>query len=23
CAKDRDPSYYYADYFHTNDLGSW
>nr|MOW87122.1 immunoglobulin heavy chain junction region [Macaca mulatta]MOW87459.1 immunoglobulin heavy chain junction region [Macaca mulatta]MOW87946.1 immunoglobulin heavy chain junction region [Macaca mulatta]MOW87969.1 immunoglobulin heavy chain junction region [Macaca mulatta]MOW88212.1 immunoglobulin heavy chain junction region [Macaca mulatta] len=23
CAKDRDPSYYYADYFHTNDLDSW
>nr|MOW86590.1 immunoglobulin heavy chain junction region [Macaca mulatta]MOW86744.1 immunoglobulin heavy chain junction region [Macaca mulatta]MOW86853.1 immunoglobulin heavy chain junction region [Macaca mulatta]MOW87448.1 immunoglobulin heavy chain junction region [Macaca mulatta]MOW88185.1 immunoglobulin heavy chain junction region [Macaca mulatta] len=23
CAKDRDPSYYYAGYFHTNDLGSW
>nr|MOW91272.1 immunoglobulin heavy chain junction region [Macaca mulatta] len=23
CAKDRDPSYYYAGYFHTNDLDSW
>nr|MOW87989.1 immunoglobulin heavy chain junction region [Macaca mulatta]MOW92906.1 immunoglobulin heavy chain junction region [Macaca mulatta] len=23
CAKDCDPSYYYADYFHTNDLDSW
>nr|MOW86825.1 immunoglobulin heavy chain junction region [Macaca mulatta]MOW87735.1 immunoglobulin heavy chain junction region [Macaca mulatta]MOW88181.1 immunoglobulin heavy chain junction region [Macaca mulatta]MOW88278.1 immunoglobulin heavy chain junction region [Macaca mulatta]MOW88512.1 immunoglobulin heavy chain junction region [Macaca mulatta] len=23
CAKDRDPSYYYADYYHTNDLESW
>nr|MOW86546.1 immunoglobulin heavy chain junction region [Macaca mulatta]MOW86707.1 immunoglobulin heavy chain junction region [Macaca mulatta]MOW86714.1 immunoglobulin heavy chain junction region [Macaca mulatta]MOW86738.1 immunoglobulin heavy chain junction region [Macaca mulatta]MOW86843.1 immunoglobulin heavy chain junction region [Macaca mulatta] len=23
CAKDRDPSYYYADYYHTNDLDSW
>nr|MOW90165.1 immunoglobulin heavy chain junction region [Macaca mulatta] len=23
CAKDRDPSYYYAGYHHTNDLDSW
>nr|MOW91173.1 immunoglobulin heavy chain junction region [Macaca mulatta] len=23
CAKDRDPSYYYAGYSHTNDLESW
>nr|MOW88829.1 immunoglobulin heavy chain junction region [Macaca mulatta]MOW88898.1 immunoglobulin heavy chain junction region [Macaca mulatta]MOW89933.1 immunoglobulin heavy chain junction region [Macaca mulatta]MOW92457.1 immunoglobulin heavy chain junction region [Macaca mulatta]MOW93294.1 immunoglobulin heavy chain junction region [Macaca mulatta] len=23
CAKDRDPSYYYADSYHTNDLDSW
>nr|MOW88428.1 immunoglobulin heavy chain junction region [Macaca mulatta] len=23
CAKDRDSSYYYADYYHTNDLDSW
>nr|MOW86872.1 immunoglobulin heavy chain junction region [Macaca mulatta]MOW87042.1 immunoglobulin heavy chain junction region [Macaca mulatta]MOW87212.1 immunoglobulin heavy chain junction region [Macaca mulatta]MOW87232.1 immunoglobulin heavy chain junction region [Macaca mulatta]MOW87236.1 immunoglobulin heavy chain junction region [Macaca mulatta] len=23
CAKDRDPSYYYAGYYHTNDLDSW
>nr|MOW86746.1 immunoglobulin heavy chain junction region [Macaca mulatta]MOW86900.1 immunoglobulin heavy chain junction region [Macaca mulatta]MOW87422.1 immunoglobulin heavy chain junction region [Macaca mulatta]MOW87788.1 immunoglobulin heavy chain junction region [Macaca mulatta]MOW87881.1 immunoglobulin heavy chain junction region [Macaca mulatta] len=23
CAKDRDPSYYYANSFHTNDLESW
>nr|MOW86612.1 immunoglobulin heavy chain junction region [Macaca mulatta] len=23
CAKDRDPSYYYAHYYHTNDLESW
>nr|MOW86522.1 immunoglobulin heavy chain junction region [Macaca mulatta]MOW86524.1 immunoglobulin heavy chain junction region [Macaca mulatta]MOW86549.1 immunoglobulin heavy chain junction region [Macaca mulatta]MOW86556.1 immunoglobulin heavy chain junction region [Macaca mulatta]MOW86597.1 immunoglobulin heavy chain junction region [Macaca mulatta] len=23
CAKDRDPSYYYAGYYHTNDLESW
>nr|MOW89969.1 immunoglobulin heavy chain junction region [Macaca mulatta] len=23
CAKDRDPSYYYADCYHTNDLDSW
>nr|MOW88601.1 immunoglobulin heavy chain junction region [Macaca mulatta]MOW89339.1 immunoglobulin heavy chain junction region [Macaca mulatta]MOW89412.1 immunoglobulin heavy chain junction region [Macaca mulatta]MOW91022.1 immunoglobulin heavy chain junction region [Macaca mulatta]MOW91390.1 immunoglobulin heavy chain junction region [Macaca mulatta] len=23
CAKDRDPSYYYAHYYHTNDLDSW
>nr|MOW88351.1 immunoglobulin heavy chain junction region [Macaca mulatta] len=22
-AKDRDPSYYYAGYYHTNDLESW
>nr|MOW87719.1 immunoglobulin heavy chain junction region [Macaca mulatta] len=22
CAKDRDPSYYYAGYYHTNDLES-
>nr|MOW88314.1 immunoglobulin heavy chain junction region [Macaca mulatta]MOW89425.1 immunoglobulin heavy chain junction region [Macaca mulatta]MOW89724.1 immunoglobulin heavy chain junction region [Macaca mulatta]MOW90349.1 immunoglobulin heavy chain junction region [Macaca mulatta]MOW90436.1 immunoglobulin heavy chain junction region [Macaca mulatta] len=23
CAKDRDPSYYYANSYHTNDLDSW
>nr|MOW91112.1 immunoglobulin heavy chain junction region [Macaca mulatta] len=23
CAKDRDPSYYYANFYHTNDLESW
>nr|MOW87252.1 immunoglobulin heavy chain junction region [Macaca mulatta] len=23
CAKDRDPSYYYADSHHTNDLEFW
>nr|MOW92807.1 immunoglobulin heavy chain junction region [Macaca mulatta] len=23
CAKDRDPSYYYAESYHTNDLDSW
>nr|MOW88169.1 immunoglobulin heavy chain junction region [Macaca mulatta]MOW88410.1 immunoglobulin heavy chain junction region [Macaca mulatta]MOW89381.1 immunoglobulin heavy chain junction region [Macaca mulatta]MOW89986.1 immunoglobulin heavy chain junction region [Macaca mulatta]MOW90455.1 immunoglobulin heavy chain junction region [Macaca mulatta] len=23
CAKDRDPTYYYAGYYHTNDLDSW
>nr|MOW96483.1 immunoglobulin heavy chain junction region [Macaca mulatta] len=23
CTKDRDPSYYYADSYHTNDLDSW
>nr|MOW87564.1 immunoglobulin heavy chain junction region [Macaca mulatta] len=23
CAKDRDPSYYYAGYYHTYDLESW
>nr|MOW86491.1 immunoglobulin heavy chain junction region [Macaca mulatta]MOW86603.1 immunoglobulin heavy chain junction region [Macaca mulatta]MOW86711.1 immunoglobulin heavy chain junction region [Macaca mulatta]MOW86777.1 immunoglobulin heavy chain junction region [Macaca mulatta]MOW86958.1 immunoglobulin heavy chain junction region [Macaca mulatta] len=23
CAKDRDPSYYYANHYHTNDLDSW
>nr|MOW86550.1 immunoglobulin heavy chain junction region [Macaca mulatta]MOW86563.1 immunoglobulin heavy chain junction region [Macaca mulatta]MOW86616.1 immunoglobulin heavy chain junction region [Macaca mulatta]MOW86664.1 immunoglobulin heavy chain junction region [Macaca mulatta]MOW86756.1 immunoglobulin heavy chain junction region [Macaca mulatta] len=23
CAKDRDPSYYYANNYHTNDLDSW
>nr|MOW90108.1 immunoglobulin heavy chain junction region [Macaca mulatta] len=23
CAKDRDPSYYYAHSSHTNDLDSW
>nr|MOW86682.1 immunoglobulin heavy chain junction region [Macaca mulatta] len=23
CAKDRDPSYYYGGYYHTNDLESW
>nr|MOW87751.1 immunoglobulin heavy chain junction region [Macaca mulatta] len=23
CAKDRDPSYYYSGYYHTNDLDSW
>nr|MOW92197.1 immunoglobulin heavy chain junction region [Macaca mulatta] len=23
CAKDRDPSYYYSGYYHTNDLESW
>nr|MOW90361.1 immunoglobulin heavy chain junction region [Macaca mulatta]MOW91915.1 immunoglobulin heavy chain junction region [Macaca mulatta] len=23
CAKDRDPSYYYTDSHHTNDLDFW
>nr|MOW86576.1 immunoglobulin heavy chain junction region [Macaca mulatta] len=23
CAKDRDPSYYYGNNYHTNDLDSW
>nr|MOW92489.1 immunoglobulin heavy chain junction region [Macaca mulatta] len=23
CVKDRDPSYYYANHYHTNDLDSW